>query len=246
MDKFILKPKKEYPNFNNKSIYYDKDVLVNETLQEIFRKGKITLEDGEVIKLTSNVSIKEGFYMYNLIKDNKFKRCLEIGMANGISALYICQALKENNLTDSSLTSIDPNQKTQWKSAAVNNIRKAGLSDYSILLEMKSYNALPELLKLLEKKEIEPFDCIFIDGMHLFDYTLIDFFYSDLLLRNGGVILLDDIKHSGSKVFYDYAIKNYKQYKLINTISSDKMATFLKIKDDNREWNFHRDFNGNL
>jgi hypothetical protein len=75
MDKLIIKPKNEYPDFKYKSIYYNKDVLVNETLQEIFKKGKITLEDGEVIKMTSNVSIKEGFYMYNLIKDNKFKRC---------------------------------------------------------------------------------------------------------------------------------------------------------------------------
>ena len=48
--------------------------------------------------------------------------------------------------------------------------------------------------KFLTKK---PFDFIFIDGWHTFDYTLVDMFYADRLLRIGGYLLIDDALHQG-------------------------------------------------
>ena len=44
---------------------------------------------------------------------------------------------------------------------------------------------------------MKPFDFIFIDGWHTFDYTLVDMFYADRLLRIGGYLLIDDALHSG-------------------------------------------------
>ena len=35
-------------------------------------------------------------------------------------------------------------------------------------------------------------DFAFIDGWHTFDYAMIDFFYVDLLLKPGGVLVIDD------------------------------------------------------
>lgn len=50
-------------------------------------------------------------------------------------------------------------------------------------IEQKSFLAMPRLLQAGRK-----FDFCFVDGMHLFDYTLIDLFYADLLVRVGGII----------------------------------------------------------
>jgi predicted O-methyltransferase YrrM len=136
------------------------------------------------------------------------------------------------------LTSIDPFQSTQWKNAGITSIKKAKLKTYHKLIEEMDYIAMPQLIE-----EDTKFDMVLIDGMHLFDYTILDLFYADLLTRVGGVICLDDIKHKGTGKAYNYVVKNYKHWKLIpNTIASKTMATFLKIKEDNRDWNFHSNF----
>ena len=72
--------------------------------------------------------------------------------------------------------------------------------------------------------ENESLDFIFIDGWHTFDYTLVDFFYSDLLLKIGGIIIIDDAftienemltptmktrRHQVKKVFGDQLEKLY-------------------------------------
>ena len=57
------------------------------------------------------------------------------------------------------------------------------------------------------------FDFVFIDGWHTFDYTLIDFFYADKLIREGGIIIIDDALHRGVAKFVKYMDTNYKFYK---------------------------------
>jgi hypothetical protein len=105
------------------------------------------------------------------------------------------------------------------------------------LLEEFSYIALP---KLLIKYGNNYFDFIFIDGWHTFDYTLIDFFYADKLLRKGGIILIDDALHKGVQKFVKYVESNYKNYKKIYTTNTQ--AGYLKIGEDSREWFFHSNF----
>jgi predicted O-methyltransferase YrrM len=246
LDKLIIKSEDEYPLFLKETMYKEPKLMVNSVLADIFRRGKIVMDDGPEEKLIDAVSPREGINIYDIIKENKITKCLEVGMANGVSALYACQALKDNNLPNSYLISIDPFQSTQYKNIARTNIKRAGLEKFSIVMEEKSYDALPKLLKMIENREIEPFEYIFIDGMHLFDYTLVDFFYADLLLKVGGVILLDDIKHPNVKTCYNYIKSNYEHYKLIKTISSGTTATFQKIKQDDRIWSFHRGFNGGI
>jgi len=92
----------------------------------------------------------------------------------------------------------------------------------------KSYEALPELLKNSEAK----FDFIFIDGWHTFDYTLIDFFYADKLLKVGGIIIIDDALHKGVEKSVKYISTNYKFYQKLE--SPITVACYKKIKEDNR------------
>ena len=135
------------------------------------------------------------------------------------------------------LVSIDPFQKTQWNNNGIKLLTNSKLISRHKLIEKKSYEAMPELLKDNEGK----FDFIFIDGWHTFDYTLVDFFYADKILRKGGIIAVDDAKHQGVAKCLKYIDTNYNNfYKKID--SHYTIGVFRKIKEDNRDWNFHKFF----
>ncbi len=81
---------------------------------------------------------------------------------------------------------------------------------------------------------------ILVDGMHLFDFTLVDAFYACLLLRVGGVLCIDDVKHPGVASWMAYVRANYPHMELrTNTRCDSTMATFVKAHEDERAWNFH-------
>lgn len=67
-------------------------------------------------------------------------------------------------------------------------VRRAGLQQRFTLIEKPSHLGLPALLA-----EGRKFDFIFIDGWHSFDYAFVDYYYSDLLLNDGGVLVFDDV-----------------------------------------------------
>ncbi len=260
----ILEIKKIYKYFNatyNTELYFKKKYLLNKKDEEQYIKYKylkyliiakqlnldvipeikieldlvyannfrVKYNNNKVYKITSAINFTEGNYIEKIIKKYNFKNCLEIGMANGLSSIYI---LKNK---DTKLISIDPFQTEQWKNEGLKFLKKLKLEKNHTLIQTKSYEALPELLKNGDK-----FDFIFIDGWHTFDYTLIDFFYSDLLLKVGGVIIIDDALHKGVSKCAKYIDTNYKFYKKLE--SPNSVAAYLKLKEDNREWNFHFDF----
>ena len=110
----------------------------------VFKNFKKTFDKGKLIKVNSSVNFKEGQFINNIIKKYKFKECIEVGMAFGISAMYITNALTK---TKGHLISIDPFQSTQWKSMGMKLLKNSKLDKYQTLIEKKSYVALPELLE---------------------------------------------------------------------------------------------------
>lgn len=231
----------KYPKVSRLDIYNTKFYMKNNVISKLYKTQRLPNNT----KITGHIDPLEGYFMYDLIRKNNFQNCLEVGMANGMSALYICQALKENG--GGTLFSIDPFQTSQWKGMAVENLKEANLSKYSILIEEKDTEALPKLLSFCEKeskrvkKSMEILDFVFIDGDHRFDYTLLDFFYTALMLKIGGVIVVDDIKMSGVRDVIDYLTKNYIHFRRVKS-PSPTIAVFTKISEDKRMWNFHRDF----
>jgi len=212
---------------------YNSNININIALLFInYFRVKFNEKNKDIVKITSSISFREGDYIKKTIEKNDFKKCLEVGFANGISAVYI---LMNKNTT---LTSIDPFQKPQWKSEGSKLLKKLDLNKNHKLIEKKSYEALPELLK---KEGDGAFDFIFIDGWHTFDYTLVDFFYSDLLLKIGGIIIIDDALHAGVAKCVNYIDSNYSSfYKKLE--SHKTIASYKKMKNDDREWNFHKHF----
>ena len=219
--------------FNLHILLYRKLNLDENLIHKIyFETFKRIINKEELIKVHSAINKKEGEFITKLIKKYNLKNCLEVGFANGISALYILSSSKKNKLV-----SIDPFQKTQWNNNGIKLLTNSKLISRHKLIEKKSYEAMPELLKDNENK----FDFIFIDGWHTFDYTLVDFFYADKLLRKGGIIAVDDAKHQGVAKCLKYIDTNYNNfYKKID--SHNTIGVYKKIKEDNRDWNFHKFF----
>jgi len=253
----IVKFSKKLPslkgeNPNNKLSKWERtDIQVNEVLKDIFKEANVHRRDGSKAKFHSGVSPLEGFHLYDLVLQNSMSKVLEVGMAYGTSALYICQALKDSTFKkkgkstkEKVMFSIDPNQSEEWENIGILNLERADLSKYHRLIKKPSYIALAELLKCIEENSEPSFDLIFVDGMHLFDYTLVDIFFSVRMLRIGGVLVIDDIKHSGVKQAIDYITQNYGSFLELKkeTPCSKTAATFVKINNDKRKWNYHTHF----
>ena len=207
----------------------------NKLLKQLLEKREVE-HNGKKYKIHSNIKYDEGMLIYNLIKDNKLNKTLEIGLATGISSIFICQALQDIKSPDSH-TALDPYQTEQWKNVGIKNIEKAKLKDKLNVIQEKSEFALP----VMANKYASTYDFIFIDGFHTFDNTLIDFFYSNILLKVGGYIVIDDILHKGVAKFVKYLNTNYKNYQHINTDIKTN-GVYKKLSEDKREWHFHKNF----
>ena len=230
LDKLFLNQYIEFQyTQNNNDVDYD----FEKQLYENLKLTSISIQENT--NINSSIKPIEGNFLYNLIHEHKLKRCLEVGMAYGISSMYILLGLKKLKKDDIKLDSIDPFQETQWNNFGVKLIKKIKMEKYHKLYEDKSYIVLP---KLLEKKN--EYDLIFIDGWHTFDYTLLDFFYANLLLKKGGIIVIDDAYHQGVNKCLRYLDSNYKNYKRIK--SPPTVGAYEKIGDDEREWSFHTNF----
>ena len=80
-----------------------------------------------------------------------------------------------------------------------------------------------EVLPSLIKNKVE-LDCAFVDGWHTFDYTLIDFFLIDKILRPGGMIAFHDM----------YGLAKQKVLRFILTHRDYEVAKEYRIKDKSR------------
>lgn len=125
--------------------------------------------------------------MADLLRQHQPDETLEIGMANGQSTLEFCRYHAERGRGNH--TAIDPFQSDPkfWNGEGLALIRDAGLSNYLEVIEEMNFLALP---KLVERKC--RFQMVLIDGYHSFDYAFIDFFFADLLLDPGGIVVFHD------------------------------------------------------
>ncbi len=161
---------------------------LNQVLEEILA-SKVTHDlSGNRRMIDDGVSRKEAYSLYRMVKDSKARTTLEVGFAHGVSGLAFCQAINENGEGDCLHYAVDPNQLNHYNSAGICAIERAGYLKYLHLLDGPSHLKLPELIQSGVK-----LDCAFIDGWHTFDYTLIDFFLIDKILKPGGYIAFHDV-----------------------------------------------------
>lgn len=230
----------------------------NGVLDEIRSTGRVWSRPGETLRVTGQVAEDEGRLLQRLIREVGARRTLEIGLRYGISALYICEALA--GVRDARHEAIDPSQHrtTQyggtWHGIGVSNLGRAGYEHVVKLYEEPSHRVPPRLLA-----EQWEFDLVFIDGWHTFDHVLLDFFYSDLLLRSGGVVVFDDTDREVIRAVCRFLVRNHPYTLCASTptsqppgvhldhfardaaLGSDPTAACMasrKDRDDDRGWWF--------
>jgi len=162
---------------------------MNEVLSEILRTQSVVPVAGEgSIPLHSSVSQDEGVFLQEIIRSLHPKVSLDVGLAYGVSSLFICEAMREHSPIAKHIV-IDPlqNHPRVFNGIGLKNLERAGYLDFVEFHELTSQVALPQL-----SEKGTRLDFAFIDGWHTFDHTLVDYFYIDQMLNIGGVVAFDD------------------------------------------------------
>jgi predicted O-methyltransferase YrrM len=94
---------------------------------EVYSTRRVPTADGRSVPMDVYIPREQGDYLYSLVRYLRPARTLEIGMANGLSSLFIAQALRDNG--SGKHTALDPFQYSDWAGAGVALIQKAGLTD---------------------------------------------------------------------------------------------------------------------
>src|ERR1700737_4705573 len=83
--------------------------------------------------------------------------------------------------------------------------------------EQPSALALPSLLGSGLKVQFA-----LIDGLHTFDQVLLDFFYVDQLLEDGGIVAFDDVGMTAINRVVRYA-SNYPNYRMVESVNDSAL-----------------------
>lgn len=160
---------------------------MNQVLAEAVKSGVVRSADGEVLPLHSQIPPGEGLLLQKIVRGMRppVEVSLEVGLAYGISAMYICEALREVGAAQHIV--VDPFQDQEWKGVGLHNLSLSGYADMVRFEQVPSAVALPRLVE-----EGVRIDFAFVDGWHTFDHALVEFFYLDMLLRTGGIVAFDD------------------------------------------------------
>jgi len=155
-------------------------------LKEMLEHRSARTQSGELIPVHSNILPAYAEALFETVLQATPKVALEIGMAFGASTLAILSALHDGN-QGGRLISIDPVQSSDWNGCGRTAVDRAGLAERHELIETCDYVALPRLLESGLRV-----DFAYIDGWHTFDYTLLDWWYIDKMLAEGGIVGFND------------------------------------------------------
>jgi predicted O-methyltransferase YrrM len=134
------------------------------------------------------VDADQGRAIRELVVDERAAHTFEIGFALGLSSLHIAAGLLEVGRTDAAHATLDPTEGPVWHNAGRRLVEAAGLTELVEIVEESSHTALPRWIA-----EGRLFDMAFVDGDHRFDPCFLDISCSLRLVRNGGLIVVDDM-----------------------------------------------------
>jgi predicted O-methyltransferase YrrM len=182
-------------------------------IEEIYSSGCIEDKTGARVEVHSNISRQKGAFLIDLIKDMaRPSKVVEIGCAFGLSSLHIGEALRGAQGAEHII--IDPNQTSTFHGLGIHQLERAGLGNYR-LIEEPSGAALPALAA----ERPGAFGLVFIDGLHTFDQTLVDLYYADRLLAEGGVVVVDDASAYASVAKAVSYFARYPSYRIVRRLA---------------------------
>lgn len=161
---------------------------MNPILQHILATQEVQPAAGEAFPLHSHIPQLECEIIQQWLRYYHCRNGIEIGLAFGISALFICDVLQEQS--EPSYHIFDPHQnKEKWRGIGLLNLERAGFLPIVTFHETYAEIGLPKLIE-----NGHTCDFALIDGRHTFDQTLVDFFMINKLLTVGGIVIFDDLQ----------------------------------------------------
>jgi predicted O-methyltransferase YrrM len=162
---------------------------IREVIARLVREGTaVARSDGTVHCLFPvAVPATEGEALREWIKRESAVRTIEIGLGYGISALFACEGLLENDDASARHVVVDPHQATRFGNCGLQSLDDAGVTDLVEYHPEGSETALPRFLS-----EGRNFDLAFVDASHRFDGVFVDLVYLGRLVRAGGIVFVDD------------------------------------------------------
>jgi predicted O-methyltransferase YrrM len=203
-------------------------------LEEIYATRRVRDRDGAPLDdvFPASIPLEHAIRLAEVVRDNDLLRTVETGMAYGVSTLAIAGVHADRDAGQH--VAIDPIQSTKWRSIGRTNLRRAGIERFVRVLEERSDEALPRLVA-----EGNACDFAFIDGHHLFDFALVDFFYVDRMLVEGGIVAFHDPWIPAVGRVLDF-VRSNRAYEVS---SADKwLALLTKTGPDERHWDEYQPF----
>jgi len=184
---------------------------MNHVLHEIVDSGFVVLPSGERVALSSHIDQACGGLLQKAIRAVRPRVAVEVGLAFGVSALDMLEALSEGGVPR--LIGMDPSQHDdKWRGGGLHNIERAGYRHFYEFHEDTSQQVLPALVARGERVGVG-----FIDGWHTFDHALVDFFYIDQLLDIGGIIVFDDVGYPSIRRVCEFVVTN-RSYEIFGSV----------------------------
>lgn len=199
-------------------------------LAKIYQTCMATSIDGSKVMANSHIPVYDAEFLFDVVREHKPKKAIEVGMAFGASTLSILAA--SDTLT---LDSVDPHQSTQWQGCGIASVRSAGYEPRHTLWEDYDYNVLPHFV------HVDKFDFAFIDGWHTFDHAFLDWWYVDKILNVGGIVGFDDCYMPAVEKAIRF-ILSHRKYSEVHAGRSVRTRYFRKDAEHAPAWDFYAEF----
>jgi len=198
---------------------------VRSIIDRLLRERKVIARSNGSVQDIFPVAINaaQGEVLRNWVTKEKAGHTIEIGLAWGVSALYLCEGLLINGDPDAHHIAIDPFQSSQPKFAncGLQVLEEAGVGSMVEHLPEKSQISLPRFLS-----EGRKFDFAYVDGSHLFDAVFLDLIYLGQLVRPGGIMFGDDYQAPSVSKAVSFCVANLG-WKLEELASSERHRWYV-------------------
>jgi predicted O-methyltransferase YrrM len=175
-----------------------RQIVLTDPLQEYIRRvglredadlAALRQETAEHPRAAMQISPEQGEFMALLVKMLGARKCLEIGVFTGYSAMVVAKAMGRAGR----VVALDISE--EFTTVARRHWEKAGVSEQ---IDLRLRPAADSLQALVSANEGESFDFAFIDA----DKNNYDTYYEYAmqLVRRGGLIAIDNVLWSGSVV----------------------------------------------
>jgi predicted O-methyltransferase YrrM len=170
-------------------------------------RGRLLAEHPELFPVA--IGPAEGAALCDLVIRERARSTLEAGLAWGVGTLFILEGLLDVG-GEVRHVAADPWQhqglerhRTRYEGAGLRHLEEAGVRELVDFYEEESQVAFPRLLA-----EGHEFDLAFIDANHRFEGAFLDLFYAGRLVRERGVIFVDDVQLPGVRRALDFYVAN--------------------------------------